>query len=468
MDTFDVVIIGSGPGGYVAAIRAAQLGLSVALIEKYPTLGGTCLNVGCIPSKALLSATEAYHRALHDLPAMGFNLKGKPDFARLIQYKEKVVEKITGGVAFLMKKNKVTVLQGVGSFEDPHTVKITDADGKKTHVKGRHIIIATGSKPAPLPFAPFDKKRIISSTEALSLPELPRKMVIIGGGIIGVELGSVYARLGTQVVIFEYLDRLIPGMDDDLARLLVRTLKKLGVRIELAHQVEEVKVVRGKKVKVKARNRKREGKVVSEEADYCLVAVGRRPYTDGLALEKAGLTTDERGRIPVNEHLQTAQPHIYAIGDVVQGPMLAHKASEEGIFAAEAIADAPRRLNHFLIPSVVYTHPELAGVGYTEAQLKADGRPYRKGLFHMKANGRAVASAEADGLVKVLVDDATDEILGVHIAAARAADMIAEAVVAMEFRATAEDVARMTFAHPTFSEAFKEAALDANGRVMHA
>ncbi len=468
MDTYDVVIIGSGPGGYVAAIRSAQLGLSVALIEKYATLGGTCLNVGCIPSKALLSATESYYHALHTLPQMGFNLKGRPDFARLIEYKEKVVTKITSGVEFLMKKHKITIFHGVASFQDPHTVKVTNHQGKKAVIGGRHIIVATGSKPASLPSAPFDKKRIISSTEALSLVDLPHKMIIIGGGIIGVELGSVYARLGTQVVIFEYLDRLIPGMDDELARLLLRMLKKLGVQVELSHQVEEVKVIRGKKVKVKAQHRKRSGKVVTEEADYCLVAVGRRPYTDGLALEKAGLQTDTKGYIPVNEQLQTAQPHIYAIGDVIKGPMLAHKASEEGIFVAELIAGAPRRINHFLIPSVVYTHPELAAVGFTESELKAKGRAYRKGMFYMKGNGRAVASGEADGLVKVLVDDATDEIIGVHVAATRAADMIAEAVIAMEFRATADDVARMTFAHPTFSEAFKEAALDAGGRVIHA
>ncbi len=467
MKTYDVVIIGSGPGGYVAAIRAAQLGLSVALIEKYATLGGTCLNVGCIPSKALLTATEDYHRALHELPAMGFELQGKPDFSRLIAYKNRVVEKITGGVAFLMKKNKVDVYQGVGSFQDAHTVKVSVNGKKEEQLHGRHIIIATGSKPAPLSVAPFDKKRIISSTEALSLPKIPRRMAVVGAGIIGVELGSVYARLGTQVTIFEYLDRIIPGMDEELARILLRQLKKLGVKVHLSHEVTDVKPLR-QKVRITAANRKKPGKTVSEDADYCLVAIGRRPYTDGLALEKAGLSTDDRGRIPVNEHLRTAQPHIYAIGDVVAGPMLAHKASEEGIYVAEAIAGAPRRLNHFLIPSVVYTAPELASVGHTEADLKAQGRPYRKGIFHMKANGRAVASAQADGFVKVLIDDPTGEILGVHIAAARAADMIAEAVVAMEYHATAEDVARMTFAHPTFSEAFKEAALDAIGRVIHA
>ena len=467
MNTYDVVVIGSGPGGYVAAIRAAQLGLSVALVEKYPTLGGTCLNVGCIPSKALLSATESYHRALHDLPAMGFDLKGKPDFSTLIEYKNKVVEKITGGVAFLMKKNKVAVFQGTGAFQDAHTVTVSREGKQKAVLRGAHIIIATGSKPMPLPAAPFDKKRIISSTEALSLPKLPRRLAVVGGGIIGVELGSVYARLGVEVSIFEYLDRLIPGMDEDLARILHRQLKKLGIQLHLSHEVTAVKPTR-QKVKVTAAHRRKSGKVISETADHCLVAIGRRPYTDGLALEKAGLVTDDRGRIPVNEHLQTAQPHIYAIGDVVAGPMLAHKASEEGIFAAEAIADAPRRLNHFLIPSVVYTAPELAGVGYTEDRLKAEGRPYRKGLFHMKANGRAVAGGEADGLVKVLIDERTEEIIGVHIAAARAADMIAEAVIAMEYRATADDVARMTFAHPTFSEAFKEAALDAMDRVIHA
>lgn len=465
MEKFDVAVIGSGPGGYVAAIRAAQLGLKTALIEKYNTLGGTCLNVGCIPSKALLDSSEHYHNAAKNFKEHGINISGlSPDFAQMVARKNKVVEVTCGGIDFLMKKNKVTVFHGKGSFQDKNTINIS-AEGGESQIQAEKVIIATGSKPASLPFITIDKKRIITSTEALSLPELPKSMVVIGGGVIGLELGSVYARLGTEVSVIEYLDSIIPGMDDDLGKELQRSLKKIGIKFFLSHKVSGATATENN-VKVTALNKK--GEEVAFEADYCLVAIGRKPYTDGLGLDKIGIKTNEKGQIPVDEHLQTSIPGIYAIGDVIQGAMLAHKAEEEGTFVAETIAGQKPHINYLLIPGVVYTWPEAAGVGYTEKQLKESGRAYKAGSFPMRALGRARASGDIDGLVKILADKETDEILGVHMIGARAADMIAEAVVAMEFRASAEDIARTSHAHPTFTEAIKEAALAATAnRSIH-
>tara|TARA_B100000965_G_scaffold405337_1_gene439011 strand:+ start:504 stop:1901 length:1398 start_codon:yes stop_codon:yes gene_type:complete len=464
MDKYDVAIIGSGPGGYVCAIRCAQLGMKTALIEKYSTLGGTCLNVGCIPSKALLDSSEHYHQAAHDFTKHGIELKDlKVNFKQMVERKRGVVEQTVGGIDFLMKKNKIDVFQGMGSFVDEHTIKI---DGEKEQkIEAQKIVIATGSKPATLPFIELDKERVITSTEALELDEVPKKMIVIGGGVIGLELGSVYARLGTEVEVIEYMDRIIPTMDSTMSKELSKSLKKLGIKLHMSHKVKEVKKNKNL-VTVKADNKK--GEEVSFEADYCLVSVGRRPYTDGLGLENAGLKADDRGRIEVNEHLQTSKSHIYAIGDVVRGAMLAHKAEEEGTMVAELMNGEQPHINYNLIPNVVYTWPEVASVGKTEEQLKEEKIAYKTGSFPFKASGRARASMDTDGVIKVLADKETDEILGVHMCGPRAADMIAEAVVAMEYRATAEDISRMSHAHPTFTEAFREATLAAtNNRAIH-
>lgn len=464
MDKYDVAIIGSGPGGYVCAIRCAQLGMKTALIEKYSTLGGTCLNVGCIPSKALLDSSEHYHQAAHDFTEHGIELKDlKVNFKQMVERKRGVVEQTVGGIDFLMKKNKIDVFQGMGSFVDEHTIKI---DGEKEQkIEAQKIVIATGSKPATLPFIELDKERVITSTEALELDEVPKKMIVIGGGVIGLELGSVYARLGTEVEVIEYMDRIIPTMDSTMSKELSKSLKKLGIKLHMSHKVKEVKKNKNS-VTVKADNKK--GEEVSFEADYCLVSVGRRPYTDGLGLENAGLKADDRGRIEVNEHLQTSKSHIYAIGDVVRGAMLAHKAEEEGTMVAELMNGEQPHIDYNLIPNVVYTWPEVASVGKTEEQLKEEKIAYKTGSFPFKASGRARASMDTDGVIKVLADKETDEILGVHMCGPRAADMIAEAVVAMEYRATAEDISRMSHAHPTFTEAFREATLAAtDNRAIH-
>lgn len=466
MEKYDVVVIGSGPGGYVAAIRAAQLGKKTAIIEKYPTMGGTCLNVGCIPSKALLDSSENYHNTQKNLVDHGISVSDiKLDFGRMIERKAEVVKANTTGIEFLMKKNKITSYQGIGSFENKNTINIELSEGKTIQIEGENIIIATGSKPASLPFIKIDKKRVITSTEALSLKELPKSMIVIGGGVIGLELGSVYSRLGTEVTVVEYLDRIIPGMDDDLGKELQRVLKKQGFKFNLNHKVTEVKASKDKVI-VKALNKKDEE--VSFEAEYCLVAVGRKPYTEGLGLDKIGIETNKLGQIPVNEHLETSVKGIYALGDVIQGAMLAHKAEEEGVFVAEVIAGQKPHINYKLIPGVVYTWPEVAGVGYTERELKESGREYKTGSFPFRALGRSRASGDIDGFAKVIADKSTDEILGVHIIGARAADLIAEGVVAMEYRASAEDVSRMSHAHPTYAEAIKEACLAAtDNRSLH-
>lgn len=466
MKTFDVVVIGSGPGGYVAAIRCAQLGMKTAIIEKYPTLGGTCLNVGCIPSKALLDSSEHYYNTIHAFPTHGIEVKDvKINLSQMIKRKNDVVKQTCDGVAFLMKKNKIEVLQGHGSFISANTIEITKEDGTKEQIQTGKTIIATGSKPAVPGFIKTDKKRVITSTEALNLSEIPKHMIVIGGGVIGLELGSVYARLGSKISVIEFTDAIIGTMDRTLSKELEKVLKKLGFDFFLNHKVTAVESD-GKKVKITAENKK--GEAVNFEGDYCLVSVGRKPYTENLGLEKAGVKLDDRGRIEVNEHLETNVKGIYAIGDVVKGAMLAHKAEEEGTFVAELIAGQKPHINYLTIPGVVYTWPEVASVGYTEEQLKAEGKKYKVGSFPFKASGRARASMDTDGLVKVLADEKTDEILGVHMIGPRAADMIAEAVVAMEYRASAEDIARICHPHPTFTEALKEAALDATEkRAIH-
>jgi dihydrolipoamide dehydrogenase len=462
---YQVIVIGSGPGGYVAAIRCAQLGFKTAIIEKYPTLGGTCLNVGCIPSKALLDSSEHFYNASHTFAEHGIELsEPKANLAQMIKRKAGVVKANVDGIAFLMKKNKIDVHTGVGSFIDKHTIRVTSGDRKEKTITGEKIIIATGSKPTPLPFAPFDKKRIISSTEALELKEIPKHLIVIGGGVIGMELGSVYARIGAKITVVEFLDNLIPTMDGSLGKELQKVAKKLGMDVYLGHKVTAVEN-KGKEVVVKAEDKG--GKQLELNGDYCLVSIGRRPYTEGLGLDKVGIET-ERGQIPVDEHLRTRVENIYAIGDVVRGAMLAHKAEEEGILVAEQLAGQKPHINYNLIPGVVYTWPEVASVGHTEEQLKQSGRAYKVGNFPYKALGRARASMDTDGFVKVLADKNTDEVLGVHIIGARAADMIAAGVVAMEYRASAEDISRMSHAHPTYMEAFKEACLAATAnRPIH-
>lgn len=463
---YDVIVIGSGPGGYVAAIRSAQLGLKTAIIEKYKTLGGTCLNVGCIPSKALLDSSEHYHNAAHTFAEHGIKLNDlQVDLAQMIKRKRGVVDANVQGIQFLMKKNKIDVHQGLGSFVDAHTIKVTPSEGEVKTITGKNIIIATGSKPSSFPSMPIDKKRVITSTEALELQEIPKHLIVIGAGVIGAELGSVYARIGSKVSFVEFADSMIPTMDKTMGKELQKAVKKLGCDFYFSHKVTSVENT-GEGVVVKADNPK--GEQITLEGDYCLVSVGRRPYTDGLNLEAAGLATDQRGKVEVNDHLQTKVPHIYAIGDVIRGAMLAHKAEEEGVYVAETIAGQKPHVNYHLIPGVVYTWPEVASVGYTEEELKGQGKTYKVGSFPYKALGRARASMDLDGLVKVLADKETDEILGVHIIGARAADMIAEAVIAMEFRASAEDVARSSHAHPTYTEAVKEACLAATeNRAIH-
>ena len=458
MPEFQTTIIGSGPGGYVAAIRCAQLGMKTAIIERYPTLGGTCLNVGCIPSKALLDSSEHFENANKHFEAHGIKVeKIELDWPRMRQRKDEVIEQTCVGIQFLMKKNKIRVINGHATFKDKQTISVIGADGAEETVSTERVIIATGSKPSSIPGVVCDKKRIITSTEALSLEKVPEKLIVIGGGVIGLELGSVYARLGTEVQVVEFLDRLIPGMDFSLAKEIQRILKKQGMKFFLSHAVQNVSV-KGEGVKVVAKNKK--GEEVEFNGDYCLVAVGRRPYTDNLGLENIGVSLDKQGRIPVNENLETAVPGIYAIGDVVAGAMLAHKAEEEGTFVAETMAGQKPHINYKAIPGVLYTWPEVAGVGFTEDELKAENYNYKTGSFPFKALGRARASMDTDGFAKVLTDAETDEILGIHLVGARAADLIAEAVVALEYRASAEDIARMSHAHPTYAEAIKEAMLD--------
>src|SRR6056300_49125 len=466
MKKYDVAVIGSGPGGYVAAIRCAQLGLKTALIEKYDTLGGTCLNVGCIPSKSLLDSSHHFESAQKHFSEHGIEIQGeiKINFKQMIDRKAAVVEQTTKGIDYLMDKNKIDVLRGLGSFQDPTHIKIEGKDAQT--IEAKNSIIATGSKPATLPFIKIDKERVITSTEALKLKDIPKHMIVIGGGVIGLELGQVYRRLGAEVSVIEYAERITPVMDAGLSRELMKVMKKQGVKFYLSHGVNKVER-KGDIVHVVATDKK--GVDIPFEGDYCLVSVGRRPYTDGLNAQAAGVQINEKGQVVVNDHLQTTSSNIYAIGDVVQGAMLAHKAEEEGVVVAEFLAGQKPHIDYNLIPNVIYTWPEVAAVGKTEEELKQQGVNYKTGQFPMRALGRARASMDTDGFVKILADAETDEVLGVHMIGARAADLIAEAVTAMEFRASAEDIARMSHAHPTYSEAIKEAALAATeDRALHA
>jgi len=464
---FDLVIIGSGPGGYVAAIRASQLGFKTAIIEKYSTLGGTCLNVGCIPSKALLDSSEHYHNATHKFEGHGINVSTvKLDMKQMIKRKSEVVEQTCNGVSYLMKKNKIEVLHGHGSFVDAKTIKITNAEGKESTVTAEKVIIATGSKPITPAAFNYDKKRVITSTEALLIDKLPKRMVVVGGGVIGLELGSVFARLGTEVEVVEFQDKLLGSMDKDLAKELQKSMKKLGVKFYLKHKVTTVEATKtGVKIGVQKRDTENTFEL---KADYCLLSIGRRAYTDNLGLENVGIEVDDRGRVKTNHNLETNVPGIFAIGDVVAGAMLAHKAEDEGVFVAEYLAGQKPHIDYNLIPGVVYTWPEVAAVGKTELELKEAGVEYKVGKFPFKALGRARASTDTDGFVKVLADKHTDELLGVHMIGARVADVIMEAVSLMEFRASAEDMARICHPHPTYTEAVKEAALAAtDNRAMH-
>ena len=465
MSVFDVAIIGSGPGGYVAAIRCAQLGMKTALIEKYNSLGGTCLNVGCIPSKSLLDSSHHYEDAIKHFSEHGIELQGKINinFKQMIDRKASVVDNTTKGIDYLMKKNKIEVFNGIGSFIDATHIQV---EGNKKHIiEAKKIIIATGSKPGTLSFISLDKERIITSTEALSLKEIPKHLIVIGGGVIGLELGQVYRRLGSEVSIIEYADRITPVMDSGLSRELMKVMKKQGVKFYLSHEVKDVSR-KDKDVSVTALDKNQDE--IKFKGDYCLVSVGRRPNTARLNAEVAGVKINKLGQVEVNDHLQTSASNIYAIGDVVRGAMLAHKAEEEGVMVAELIAGQKPHIDYNLIPNVIYTWPEVASVGKTEEQLKEEGVLYKSGQFPMRALGRARASMDTDGFVKILADKITDEVIGVHMIGARAADLIAEAVTAMEFRASAEDIARMSHSHPTYAEAVKEAALAATeNRPLH-
>ena len=465
MNNFDVAIIGSGPGGYVAAIRSAQLGMKTALVEKYDTLGGTCLNVGCIPSKSLLDSSHHYEDAIKHFSEHGIEFGGKikVNFKQMIDRKTEVVNQTTKGINYLMEKNNISVYHGIGSFIDSNHIKISS--DKEQIIEAKNIIIATGSKPGNLPFIKVDKERIITSTEALKLKEIPKHILVIGGGVIGLELGQVYRRLGAEISVIEYADRITPVMDASLSRELMKVMKKQGVKFYLSHEVKKVER-KDNEVNITALNKT--GESVKFTGDYCLVSVGRKPHTDSLNIEAAGVKIDKLGRVEVNQYLQTAKSNIYAIGDVVRGAMLAHKAEEEGVMVAEFIAGQKPHIDYNLIPNVIYTWPEVASVGKTEEQLKSEGISYKSGQFPMRALGRARASMDTDGFVKILADSETDEVLGVHMIGARAADLIAEAVTAMEFRASAEDIARISHSHPTYAEAIKEAALAATeNRPLH-
>ena len=466
MKTFDAVIIGSGPGGYVSAIRFAQLGMKTAIIERYAALGGTCLNVGCIPSKALLDSSEQFHQANHNFAEHGITLQNlSVDMAQMIKRKNEVVETTVKGVEFLMKKNKIEVFTGHATFTGPKQLKITNNDNVIDEISGKYIVIATGSKPiTPVSFN-YDKKRIITSTEALNIVEIPKRIVVVGGGVIGLELGSVFARLGTEIIVVEFLDRILAGMDKDVSREMSKVLKKLGFAFHLNHKVESVSSTDdGVQVAVGAREGEPSFNI---DADYCLVSIGRRPYTDALGLENTSVKVDDRGFILTNSHLETSESGVFAIGDVIGGAMLAHKAEDEGIYVAEYCAGQRPHIDYNLIPNVVYTWPEAASVGKTEQELKEEGRSFKKGKFSYRALGRARASMDIDGFVKILADKETDEVLGVHMVGARVADMIQEATAIMEFKGAAEDIARICHPHPTFTEAIKEAALDVDGRAIH-
>jgi len=466
MASYDLVVIGTGPGGYVCAIRAAQLGMKVAVVEKWPTFGGTCLNVGCIPSKALLQASERYEEVTHMLPKMGIGV-GKPklDLATMMKFKSDGVDGNVKGVGFLFKKNKIDTYEGTGRVLGAGKVEVTGNDGKTQTLETKNIVIATGSDVARLKGVEIDEKRIVSSTGALDLDKVPEKMLVIGAGVIGLELGSVWRRLGAQVTVVEFLDRILPGMDGDVAKSFQRLLEKQGVVFKLGAKVTGVDTS-GKKLKASVEPAAG-GAAEVIEADVVLVAIGRVPYTEGLGLKEAGVALDQRGRIQTDEHLQTSVKGIYAIGDVIAGPMLAHKAEDEGVAVAEILAGQAGHTNYDVIPSVIYTFPEVASVGKTEEDLKQAGVAYNVGKFPFTANGRTKVNQTTDGFVKILADAKTDRILGGHIIGPEAGEMIHEIAVAMEFGGAAEDIARTCHAHPTRSEAIKEAAMAVAKRAIH-
>ncbi|MEG9884354.1 MAG: dihydrolipoyl dehydrogenase [Hyphomicrobiales bacterium] len=465
-DRFDLIVIGSGPGGYVCAIRASQLGMTVAVVEKRATFGGTCLNIGCIPSKALLHASEAYDEVAKRIGPMGIVTdKPKLDLKTMLAFKDEGVDGNVKGVAFLFVKNGIVPFHGSGRIVAKGQVEVTAEDGGKQLLKAKHIVIATGSDVASLPGVEIDEKRIVSSSGALALEAVPKKLLVIGAGYIGLELGSVWSRLGAEVTVVEYLDRIAPGMDGEVAKTFQRILKKQGLSFMLSTRVSEVTAHKnGVKITVEPAGG---GDTRSLDSDVVLVSIGRVAYTAGLGLEEAGVKTDDKGRIEIDDRFKTSVDDIYAIGDVVRGPMLAHKAEDEGVALAENLAGQSGHVNYDVIPGVVYTAPEVAFVGKTEEQLKADGIDYKVGKFPFTANGRAKVNRTTDGFVKLLSDAATDQVLGVHIIATNAGEMIHEAVVLMEFSGSAEDLARTCHAHPTLSEAVKEAALGVAGRALH-
>jgi dihydrolipoamide dehydrogenase len=466
-EPFDLVIIGTGPGGYVAAIRAAQLGMKVAVVEKRATFGGTCLNVGCIPSKALLQSSHLFEQAGHDLGVHGIVL-GPPklDFAQLMKRKGEVVDATTKGVAFLFRKNKITAFQGTGRIEKAGSVVVLGDDGAvKDTLAAKNILIASGSEVTPLPGVAVDEKKIVSSTGALELAEVPKHLVVVGAGIIGLELGSVWRRLGSEVTVVEFLDRITPGVDDEITKQFQRSLTKQGLKFKLSSKVTKAETTdSGVTLTVEPA---KGGAAETLQADVVLVSIGRRPLVEGLGLDKVGVKLTAHGRIAVDAHLQTSVPGIYAIGDVIDGPMLAHKASEDGIACVETIAGQKGHVDWDLVPSVIYTQPEVAWVGKTEEQLKAAGVAYKVGKYPFTADPRSRANGATEGFVKVLADKATDKVLGVHIIGAEAGTMIAESVMAMEFSASAEDIGRVCHAHPTVNEATKEAALAAWDKPIH-
>lgn len=463
MELFDLVIIGSGPAGYVGAIRAAQLGLKTAVIEKDKTLGGTCLNVGCIPSKALLQSSELYHEAKHDFTTHGIEIKDiKLNLDAMMTRKNKIVSDLTGGIEFLFKKNKITHIKGFGKITSATTIEVTAADGAKQTIQAKNIVIATGSVPVELPFLKFDEKKIVSSTGALALDHVPKEFLVVGGGVIGLELGSVWARLGSKVTIIEFADKICSMMDQDAVNVLVRSLKKQGVEFMTSTKVTASRSVGGR---VELDYEKLTTQVkASIQGDVVLVSTGRKPFTENLGLESVGIAKDDRGRVQINSHYQTNVPNIFAIGDVTVGPMLAHKAEEEGVAVAEFIATGHGHVNYATVPSVIYTHPEVASVGMTEDECKAKGHEINVGKFPFAANGRAKAKGATEGFVKIIADKTTDRILGAHIVGASASELLGELVIAMEFGGSSEDVARSFHSHPTMSEVIREAALAVDKR----